>query len=86
MVPSASKGNNPERWERLLEALDEKLQLGLLDHLKRITSYHIEEEVLYLVPGTEKDFEYLNRSAVLQHLELLAQDAIKIEKVKIKKE
>ena len=86
MTPSAAKGNNPERWEKLLDYLDQKLQLGLLDHLKRITSYHFEEETLYVVPGSEKDLGYLSRPAVLQQFEILAQDALKLEKVKIRKE
>lgn len=81
---SSSKGNRPEEWQKLLDTLDEKLQFGLLDHLRRVESYHIEEEVLFIVPGSAKDEEYLRRSGTLQHLELLAQDSIHIERVKIR--
>ena len=82
---TTSKGNNPERWGALLAVLDEKLQLGLLEYLKRVRSYHFEEEILYIQPGSPEDERYLRKGAVSQQLELLAQDAIGIEKVKLEK-
>ena len=84
MTASAKKGNNPKKWEALLSFLDEKLQLGLLDHLKRVNSYHFEDSLLIIEPGSEKDQEYLSRSTVLQHLEILANEATGIEKLRIK--
>jgi hypothetical protein len=85
MSPSAKRGNNPERWELLLTDLDEKLQLGLLEHLKRINSYHFEEDVLYIEAADLKDQEYLLRDPVLHQLKLLAESCIKVDNVKIKK-
>lgn len=85
MSQSSKRGNDPERWEKLLTALDEKLQLGLLEHLKRISSYHFEENVLYVECNDGKDQAYLCKEPVLQQLKLLAEDAIKVEAVKIKK-
>ena len=84
MNSAALKGNDPVRWEKLLTALDEKLQLGLLDYLSRIVTYHFESDTLYIEPGSKSDSDYLTKSAVLHQLELLAQDATRIEKVKIK--
>jgi hypothetical protein len=84
MSSSTSKGNNPERWQRFLDTLDEKLQLGLLNYLQRIASYHFEGDDLYIEPGSPDDAEYLRRDSVLQHLQLLAQDAIKVDRVKIR--
>jgi len=78
-----TKGNNPELWDKLLAALDEKLQLGLLDHLRRVVAYQFEEGILLIEPGNPQDRQYLTKDSVLQQLELLAQDAVKIEKVKI---
>lgn len=72
-------------WEKLLTELDEKLQLGLLDHLKRIASYHFEDDILFVEPGTAEDEKYLTKDSVLQQLELLAQVACKVDRVKIKK-
>ena len=69
MHPSSERGNNSELWVKLLTLLDEKLQLGLLDHLKRVSSYHFEDHELTIQPGSQ---------------ELLAQDATKIEKVRLK--
>ena len=85
MGSSSEKGNNAELWNKLLTELDEKLQLGLLDHLKRITSYHFEDDVLYVEPGTPEDEKYLTKDSALQQLQLLAQVVCKVERVKIKK-
>ncbi len=84
MDSSASRGNDPKRWEALLALLDEKLQLGLLGYISRVASYHFENELLFIEPGNEEDAAYLKRDAVLRQLELFAQEAAKIEKVKIK--
>jgi hypothetical protein len=79
------KGNDPKRWNQLLEALDEKLQLNLLEHLRRIAAYHFEEDVLYLEPATPEEEEFLKKDAVLQQLQLYAIDILKVDKVKIKR-
>ncbi|NDC37529.1 MAG: hypothetical protein EBZ48_05705 [Proteobacteria bacterium] len=85
MNSSSKRGNDPERWEALLAALDDKLQLGLLEHLKRVNSYHFEENILYVECADVKDHTYLTKDPVLQQLKLLAEDSIKVESVKIKK-
>ena len=84
MSVSASKGNDPKRWEALLVLLDERLQLGLLGYVSRVSSYHFEGEVLFLEPNSPADAAYLKRDAVLRQLELFAQEATKVEHVKIK--
>ena len=84
LMSAASKGNNPELWSKLVEELDEKLQLGLLDHLQRAASYHFEDETLFLEPGSIEDHEYLSREPVFQQLVLYVQTATKFEKVKLK--
>lgn len=85
MEPSSARGNLPERWNKFLESLDEKLQLGLLDRLRKIKAYHFEEDVLFLEANTTEDEAYLSKDSVLQQLQLLAADAINVEKVKIRK-
>lgn len=85
MSSSAQRGNDPERWEKLLTVLDEKLQLGLLDRLKRITSYHFEDDVLYIESGDKPDQEYLTKDSCYQQLKLMAEDVIQVDNVKIKK-
>lgn len=85
MHPVSKKGNRPELWEKLLESLDEKLQLGLLDYLRRISSYHFEDDVLTIQTGSPEDADYLAKPAVLQHLELLAEDATGVRRVKVQK-
>ena len=84
MTSSKDRGNNPELWQRLLDTLDDKLQLGLLDHLKRVASYHFEEDILYIEPGNPEDAQYLNRPGVFQQLQIYAKHSIKAERVKIK--
>lgn len=85
MSSETSKGNRPEVWDKLLAALDEKLQLGLLERLRNAASYHFEADVLYIEPGDDDDAEYLSRDAVFQQLQLFAQDVTKVEKVKIRR-
>jgi len=80
-----TKGNNPERWDKLLQVLDEKLQLGLLDHLRKVEVYHFEENILFIQPSTNESLEYLKKDTVLKQLEVLAQDAINVDKIKIDK-
>ncbi|MBX7136991.1 MAG: hypothetical protein K1X83_03335 [Oligoflexia bacterium] len=84
MNSSASKGNDPARWEKLLAFLDEKLQFGLLDHLSRITSYHFEADVLYIEPGSPQDGVYLAKASTFQQLQLMAHEALRIDSVKLK--
>ncbi len=85
MHPSSKRGNNPEAWNKLLELLDDKLQLGLLDHLKRVSSYHVEDKTLTLQPENTKDHEYLSKSGVAQQLSIFAREACKCEKVVLNK-
>lgn len=80
-----TKGNNPDRWNKLLQVLDERLQLGLLDHLRKVAVYHFEENTLIIQPAPES-FEYLTKDVVFKQLELFAQDALDVEKIKIQKE
>ncbi len=85
MSNGGAKGNNPELWEKLLADLDEKLQLGLLDKLRRIQGYHFEGDVLFLEAGSDEDSAYLSKPATFQHLEVLAQDATGVRELRIKK-
>lgn len=84
MNTSSAKGNSPELWQKVLDALDEKLQLGLLDRLRRAASYHIEDQILFIQAGTDEDQTYLKKGTTLHQLELLVQDAIGVKSVTIK--
>ena len=84
MEPSRARGNNPELWDRLLEVLDDKLQLGLLDKLRKVTSYHIEDSVLFIEAGTGDDETYLTKTAVSQQLTVFAGDSMGVKEVKVK--
>lgn len=84
MSDGAAKGNNPELWEKLLAELDEKLQLGLLDRMRRVKAYHFESGILFIEPGTVDDDSYLRKGGTLQHLELIAQDATGIRELRLR--
>lgn len=84
MSDGSTKGNNPQLWTKLLEDLDEKLQLGLLDKLRRVQGYHFEGQVLFIDPSSDEDHAYLSKTATRQHLELLAQDATGVKEVRIR--
>ena len=80
--PSCKRGNNQEGWAKLLAELDEKMQLGLLDRLRRIKSYHFEESTLTIETDNPEDLSYLAKPVTHQQLELFAQEVCKVEKVK----
>lgn len=84
MKPTAEKGNSPELWNKLLDFLDERLQLGLLEHLRKVAAYHFEDGILFIQPASAEEFNYLSKDSVLHHLELLAQEAVRVDKVKIR--
>lgn len=67
-----------------MDSLDEKLQFGLLDHVRKVASYHFEERTLYLEPASAEEASYLNRSPILQQIQLIAQDIIGVEQVVVK--
>ncbi len=83
MADSKARGNNPDLWDKLLFDLDEKLQLGLLDRLRRVAAYHFESETLFLDPATPEDAAYLTKGATFQQLELLAQDSAMVREVRV---
>lgn len=79
----ASKGNNPELWNKLLEELEDKLQLGLLDHVRRVLAYHFEGDVLIIEPANPQDKAYFEKPAITQTLKLFAEKVAGISKVRI---
>ena len=86
MSDGNAKGNNPERWEKLLMALDEKLQLGLLDRLRRVKTYNFEDNILTIEPNSADDNEYLSKEPFFHQLEILAKDALGVDGVRIKQQ
>lgn len=83
MHSSCQRGNDSNSWNSILEVLDEKLQLGLLDHLKRITSYHFEDSTLTIEAGNQVDFAYLSRAEMFHQLEIFVKDRCKVDKILI---
>jgi hypothetical protein len=84
MSDGVAKGNNPTLWEKFLADLDEKLQLGLLDRLRRVHAYHFESETLFLEAGSPDDESYLQKGSHFTQLCLLAQDSTGVTEVKFR--
>jgi hypothetical protein len=84
MSDGVAKGNNPTLWEKFLADLDEKLQLGLLDRLRRVHAYHFESDTLFLEAGSREDETYLQKGAHFTQLCLLAQDSTGVTEVKFR--
>lgn len=84
MSDGAAKGNNPKMWEKLLNDLDEKLQLGLLDRLRRVEGYHFESDTLFVDASSKEDQGYLTKAVNFQQLSLLAQQSTGVERVVIR--
>ena len=83
--PGKTQGNNPELWNALLALLDDRMQFGLLTHLRRCAGYHFEGDSLFLETATQADYDYLTRDTVSQQLSLLASDIDGAKKVVVKK-
>lgn len=83
MHPSAKKGNNPEGWQKLLTLLDDRLQLGMMNHLERVASYHLEDNLLTIQPGDQLDFEYLSKDSVKLQLGIFAEEVFLVRELKI---
>jgi hypothetical protein len=83
MTDSRTRGNRPELWNMLLSKLDDKLQLGLLDRLRRVSAYHFETEILFIDPSSPSDAEYLKKDSTIQQLQLFARDTANVEEVRI---
>jgi len=84
MSDRAEKGNNPVLWQKLLTELDEKLQLGLLDRMRRVRAYHFESDILFVELGNDDDEAYFKKGGALQHLELIAQDATGVRELRLR--
>ncbi len=69
-----AQGNAPTAWAALLELLDERMQLGLLERLRRCKVYHFEGSLLMLEAGNPADRDYLCKTAVQQQLVVFAKD------------
>jgi hypothetical protein len=77
------KGNDSARYAKLLTSLDEKLQLGLLTPLRRVSSYFFEGSTLFLNPATTTDREYLAKESVQRQLAVYANDACGVDAIAI---
>lgn len=84
MSDQVTKGNNQELWNKFLADLDEKLQLGLLDRLRRIKGYHFEGSTLIIEAGSADDEIYLKKGSHFTQLSLLAHDSTGVEEVKFR--
>ena len=83
MTDSKARGNCPELWNKLLADLDEKLQLGLLNRLRRVAAYHFETDILFIDPASAEDADYLVKGPTLQQLNIFAQDATCVREVRL---
>ncbi len=76
--------NNNQRWQKFLDILDEKLQLGLLNHLRKVQNFSFDNDTLILEIENQIDLNYFKNEAFLQQLKVLAKDAISVKDVIIK--
>jgi hypothetical protein len=81
----SSQGNDPARWEKILNELDEKLQFGTLERLRRVSSYHFEGDALIIALERADDFEYLSKASTKTQLQIFAQDASRVTSIEVKK-
>ena len=78
--PTAS-GNDDIRWQKLLETLDAKFQLGLLEKLRNVASYHLDGATLFIEFHNSSDREYFQKASVQTQLAIFASDAINVTEI-----
>lgn len=83
-MTESGDSNNNLLWEKLLLVLDDKLQFGLLERLRRASEFRFEGGTLIIAPGSKEDFSYLSKDTVHQQLSLFAEQATRVTKVLIK--
>jgi hypothetical protein len=86
MTDSAGADNNSKLWEKLIAVLDDKLQFGLLERVRRAAQYKFEGDTLIIAPGSKEDSAYLRKESVHQQLSLFAEQSTKVKKVLIRDE
>lgn len=74
------------RWNKILDELDNKLQFGLLERLRRVQTYHFQGSSLTLVVTNTVDLEYFQKTGVNTQLIVFAQDAAGVKEVLINSE
>lgn len=68
-------------WGKILEALEDKLQYGLLEQARHVVLARVEGEELHLTVNTEEAAEFFRAHVNQQRLILLSRGIINIEKI-----
>lgn len=66
--------NIEEVWSQVLRKVDDLLQFGLLDMLKKIQIDSFEEGVLALKTESQAAYDYFQNKAVLNHLLIISSE------------
>jgi len=72
-------------WKQILQILDEKLQLGVLQQSRAVVDYKFEAEHLTLFVATDEAFDFFNSEINQQRLIILSRPAIWMEKVSVER-
>ena len=75
--------SDQEKWEKLLQVLDDKSQLGLLNSMSRVTEYKFEGAILMICPLNKEDLAYLSKTSSKHQIMILAEGICEIKSVEI---
>lgn len=81
MTDSAGSDSDAKMWNKLISCLDDKLQFGLLERVRRVVEYKFEGDTLIVAPGSSEDAAYLRKDSVHQQLTLFAEQSTKVKRV-----
>jgi hypothetical protein len=72
---------DPELWKRVLELLEEKLQMGLLQQARAVKEARVEGNDLILTTSTPEAREFFSAHVNQQRLIILARPIASFERV-----
>lgn len=73
----------PAFWPKVVEQIEEKLQLGLLEQIRAVTEVSLTGGELSLVVSTNEASEFFSAHVNQQRLIIMARPVVSIERVSV---
>lgn len=70
-------------WRKILDILEEKLQMGLLEQARSVREVHFEGGELQLVVGSPEAMEFFSSEVNQQRLSIISRPVARIDRVSV---
>lgn len=72
-----------ELWDKLLRILEEKLQYGMVEQTRSVTSVNLEGAQLILTVNSNEALQFFQAETNQQRLIIMARPMIRLESIKV---